>query len=172
MRYNAQMESYQDAPTPLEVRCYLDYFDFTPFEEVQAHFHVLHEASTTGDTVSQILHDHFLSAFALYPEDAQMSPGTARGLYELFAYSDHYNDRLTAMNSLPYLWRYDNSSAVLEMLHHNLVMPISTPHDAIVHDAAEVAARRVAAVRLWQTARSHQIASLAMRRAMHQPQAC
>ncbi len=160
------MEDYPQTEVPIEVQCYLDYFDFTDPLAVRDYFHVLHEASIAGDLTSQNLHEHFWNAMALYPEDSQQNLEAPRELYKAFAYSDHYNDRLMALNLLPNLWRYDNSSAVLDMLRHNLTVPFESEYDAILHEAAGVAVHRAAQVRSWTPARDSRVASLVMRRAL------
>ncbi len=168
LRYNAQMEQYTTTDIPLEVSCYLDYFDFTEPAVVQNYFHDLHEASLHGDTPSQVLHQHFLNAFALYPEDSKIDTANPRKLYEAFAYSDYYNDRLMAMELLPHLWLHDDSPEVLRMLEHNLVQPTVTEHDKILHEAAEATAHFVKAVRPWTPGRESGVASLVMRRVLQE----
>lgn len=168
LRYNAQMEQYPTTDIPLEVRCYLDYFDFTEPVVVQEYFHDLHEASLTGDVACQVLHQHFLNALALYPEDSKTDTTNPRELYEAFAYSDYYNDRLTAMELLPHLWLHDDSPEVLRMLEHNLVQPTVTELDKILHETAEAAAHLVKAVRPWTLGREAGVTSLVMRRVLLQ----
>ena len=168
LRYNAKMEQYPTTDIPLEVRCYLDYFDFTDPGTVQTYFHDLHEASIQGDVPAQVLHEHFLSAFALYPEDSKQDTTNPRELYRTFAYSDYYNDRLMAMEFLPRLWQYDDSPEVLRMLEHNLVQPTVSEHDKILHEAAEAAAHFVKAVRPWTPRREHGVTSLVMRRVLQE----
>jgi hypothetical protein len=168
LRYNAQMEQYPTTDIPLEVRCYLDYFDFTEPAVVQGYFHDLHEASLLGDVSSQVLHQHFLNAFALYPEDSKTDTTNPRELYKVFAYSDYYNDRLMAMEFLPHLWLHDDSPGVLRMLEHNLVQPTVTEHDKILHEAAEATAHFVKAVRPWKPGRENEVTSLVMRRVLQE----
>lgn len=168
LRYNAQMEHYPTTDIPLEVRCYLDYFDFTDPMTVQDYFHDLHEQSMQGHAPAQVLHEHFINALALYPEDSKSDTANPRELYKAFAYSDYYNDRLMVMELLPRLWQYDDSPEVLSMLEHNLVQPTVNEHDKILHEAAEAAAHFVKAVRPWTPGREQGVTSLVMRRVLQE----